>query len=61
MAANGDRSREEIQSEIRKQGEVVRNLKQKEQTDDVKAQVCVYLHTNSLPELNYRIQMCTGC
>ncbi|XP_065059389.1 histidine--tRNA ligase, cytoplasmic-like isoform X1 [Rhopilema esculentum] len=45
MAANGDRSREEIQSEIRKQGEVVRNLKQKEQTDDVKAQLKTEIDT----------------
>ena len=41
MAANGDRSREEIQIEVRKQGEVVRNLKLQEQTDEVKSQVCL--------------------
>lgn len=39
MAANGDRSKAELQGEIRKQGEKVRNLKQQEQTDEVKEQV----------------------
>ncbi len=43
MAANGDRSRAEIQEEIKKQGELVRNLKLQERTDVNKAQVCVSL------------------
>ena len=41
MAENGNRSREEIQIDIRNQGEIVRKLKQKEQSDEVKEQVYI--------------------
>ena len=32
--------RQEIQNEIKKQGELVRNLKLQSQTDEIKQQVC---------------------
>lgn len=39
MASKGGPSRVEVQQEIRKQGEIIRQLKLEEQTDEVKNKV----------------------
>lgn len=45
MAAEGTkRSRQELQDEIKKQGEIVRNLKLETQTEEKRQQVLAYPH-----------------
>lgn len=43
MAEGGKRERQELQEEIRTQGDLIRQLKLAEQTDEVKAKVVVLI------------------